>query len=238
MHDDGALPAAAPASAALGEVERALAVGAPERVGWFIYSFANECWEWSARVQRMYGYEPGTVAPTTTLVLAHQPSDDYLQIPDTLELVRRTGQAFSSRHRIRDVQGRIHRVIVVADQLRDDTRTVVGIHGFYIDITRDELERRNQLNAVASNCAAIEQAKGMLMLVYGVDALTACELLRWRSQKTGVRLRDLAEQIAGDFHRARNRDTIVLPQSTYDHLLLTAHLRIGQKRSQVQDFQR
>jgi AmiR/NasT family two-component response regulator len=29
----------------------------------------------------------------------------------------------------------------------------------------------------------IEQAKGMLMLVYGLDAVAAFDLLKWRSQE-------------------------------------------------------
>ena len=224
------------ASSAAGEIERALAVGAPERVGWFRYLFGNEQWEWSAEVQRMHGYQLGTVTPTTELVLRHTHPDEYRQIPGTLELIRQTGQALTSRHRIRDVQGRIHHVMIVGDQVCDDTRTVIGIQGFYIDITRTELYRRYRLSAavgrIRENRAAIEQAKGMLMLVYGVDASTAFELLRWRSEQTDVALAQLAEQIARDFHGARNGDTTLPRQTTYDNLLLTAHLRTPRNTSQ------
>ena len=41
----------------------------------------------------------------------------------------------------------------------------------------------------------IEQAKGMLMAIYGIDAAAAFDLLKWRSQETNVKLRSLAEQI-------------------------------------------
>jgi AmiR/NasT family two-component response regulator len=41
----------------------------------------------------------------------------------------------------------------------------------------------------------IEQAKGMLMLAYGLGAVAAFDLLRWRSQETNVKLRRLARQI-------------------------------------------
>jgi hypothetical protein len=225
------------ASSTAGEVERALAVGAPERVGWFRYLFGNEQWEWSAEVQRMHGYRPGTVTPTTELVLRHTHPDDYRQIPGTLELIRQTGQALTSRHRIRDVEGRIHHVIIVGDQVCDDTRTVIGIQGFYIDITHLELDRRYRLSAAVSriseNRAVIEQAKGMLMLVYGIDASTAFELLRWRSEQTNVALGQLAEQVARDFHGARSGDTTLPPPSTYDNLLLTAHLRTQRNGSQL-----
>src|SRR4051812_44726154 len=48
-------------------VEHALAGGDPQRVGSFKYYFAEERWEWSPQVQRMHGYEPGSVEPTTDL---------------------------------------------------------------------------------------------------------------------------------------------------------------------------
>jgi AmiR/NasT family two-component response regulator len=41
----------------------------------------------------------------------------------------------------------------------------------------------------------IEQAKGMLVLVYSLGAVTAFDLLRRRSQETNVKLRRLARQI-------------------------------------------
>ncbi|BDT92500.1 hypothetical protein IFM12275_24760 [Nocardia sputorum] len=43
--------------------------------------------------------------------------------------------------------------------------------------------------------AVIEQAKGMLMLVYGIGEQQAFELLRSCSQHTNVRLRELAGRI-------------------------------------------
>jgi len=53
-------------------VEQALAGGTPQRVGWFRFYFEDQRWEWSEQVQRMHGYQPGTVTPTTELVLAHK----------------------------------------------------------------------------------------------------------------------------------------------------------------------
>ncbi|MGW4329342.1 ANTAR domain-containing protein [Nocardia sp. NPDC004573] len=43
--------------------------------------------------------------------------------------------------------------------------------------------------------AVIEQAKGMLMLVYGIGEQQAFALLRSCSQHTNVRLRELAQRI-------------------------------------------
>ncbi len=125
-----------------------------------------------------------------------------------MERIRETRAAFSSRHRIRDVHGRIHHVIVVGNQLRDDSGQVVGSDGFYVDLTAYEDDRRSEMSAqvaeFAEHRAAIEQAKGMLMVVYGIDAAAAFDLLRWRSQQANVKLRLLAEQILVDFRALQN----------------------------------
>lgn len=85
---------------------QALAGGERQRVGWFRLYFDDERWEWSPEVERMHGYEPGTVRPTTALVLSHKHPEDYEQVAATLDEVRRTHEPFSTRHRIIDVQGR------------------------------------------------------------------------------------------------------------------------------------
>jgi ANTAR domain len=60
-------------------------------------------------------------------------------------------------------------------------------------IPREEISA--EVAAFAKNRAVIEQAKGMLMNVYGIGADAAFELLKWRSQETNVKLRLVAEQI-------------------------------------------
>jgi PAS domain S-box-containing protein len=212
-------------------IEQALAGGAPQRVGWFRFYFADERWEWSPQVQRMHGYQPGEVEPTTEIVLSHKHPDDYKQIAATLEEIRRTEQAFSTRHRIVDVQGRVHHVVVVGDRLYDDSGAVIGTHGFYVDVTPMMDQTREEMVSeavaeIAESRGVIEQAKGMLRLVYRINAETAFELLRWRSQETNIKLRVLAEQIAADF-TAQEYQGSLPPRSEFDRLLLTAHQRVS-----------
>lgn len=211
-------------------IEHALAGGDPQRVGWFRFYFADERWEWSPQVERMHGYEPGTVHPTTDLVLSHKHPEDYGQVAATLDEIRRTSGAFSTRHRIVDTHGDVHHVVVVGDQLFDATGTVIGTHGFYVDVTPAMQEVHEEIvsEAVAEIAEArggIEQAKGMLMLLYRISAESAFELLKWRSQETNTKLRALAEQIVSDFLELQYEE--VLPaRIVYDRLLLTAHLRV------------
>ncbi|HZQ30792.1 MAG TPA: PAS and ANTAR domain-containing protein [Mycobacterium sp.] len=210
-------------------VEQALVGGDAQRVGWFRFYLADERWEWSPQVQRMHGYEPGEVEPTTEIVLSHKHPDDYRKVAATLDEVRRVSAPFSTRHRIVDKQGRTHHVVVAADRLYDEDGNVIGTHGFYVDVT-PLLEKTRQdgvseaVAEIAQSRAVIEQAKGMLMLVYQIDADTAFELLKWRSQEANVKLRVLAEQIAADFVAQSSGDTLP-PRTVFDRLLVTAHER-------------
>jgi PAS domain S-box-containing protein len=188
-------------------VEQALAGGAPQRAGWFRFYFADQRWEWSEQVQRMHGYEPGTVTPTTKLVLEHKHPEDRKQVAATIDQILNTHKAFSTRHRIIDTIGEVHHVVVVGDELHDNQGDVIGTHGFYVDVTPTS-----------------EQAKGMLMLVYGIGDTAAFELLKWLSQEANVKLRPLAERICEDF-RSTGRGPMSQPD--FDHLLLTAHQRVG-----------
>jgi hypothetical protein len=219
-------------------VEGALAAGDPQRVGWFRFYFDDDRWEWSPQVERMHGYLPGSVTPTTDMVLAHKHPDDYRQIADTLDLIRQSRQPFSSRHRIIDVQGRVHHVVVVGDLLREVDGSVRGTHGYYVDISPSERERQDQVTAavtvIAEARADIERTKGMLMLIYGMDEAAAFELLKWRSQETNVKLRLLAAQVAADFLALTGREPLPL-RSDYDKLLLTAHLRINADTESADD---
>jgi PAS domain S-box-containing protein len=216
-------------------IEQALAGGAPQRLGWFRFYFDDQRWEWSEQVQRMHGYEPGSVTPTTELVLSHKHPDDRGQVAATIHEILNTRKPFSTRHRIVDTSGNVHQVIVAGDRLYDGQGTVIGTHGFYVDISRlrdpDHEDRVTaKLAEIAENRAAIEQTKGMLMLVYGIDEDDAFNLLRWLSQEANVKLRLLAERISVDF---RSSGSAFIPQSEFDQLLLSARSRVGRSNGSV-----
>ena len=197
-------------------------------VGWFRFHFADERWEWSPEVEKMHGYQPGTATPTTELVLSHKHPQDLQHVAATLEQVRQGKQAFSTRHRIVDTEGRVHHVVVVADTLTDETGAVVGTRGFYVDVTPAEHHREQRVTAaiaeIAENRATIEQAKGMLMVIYGITAEAAFDLLKWRSQDGNIKLRTLAEQVVSDFV-ALTQTGKAPTRAAYDNLLLTAGQR-------------
>ncbi|MGW0181170.1 ANTAR domain-containing protein, partial [Nocardia sp. NPDC003345] len=75
--------------------------------------------------------------------------------------------------------------------------------------------------------AVIEQAKGALMLVYGISAEQAFRVLTWRSQETNTKLRVLADRLVAESGSVKG----VSPglRSEFDHLLLTVHERIDEQ---------
>lgn len=210
------------------ETEEGLTGGAADRVGSFRFYFADQRWEWSEQVQRMHGYQPGTVTPTTDLVLSHKHPDDRGQVAATIQEILTTHRPFRTRHRILDTDGEVHQVVVVGDQLRDDNGVVIGTHGFYVDVTPAPESAQQDIITVkvaeiAERRGKIDQVKGMLMLVYGIDEVAAFNLLKGLSQESNVKLRLLVEQIAEDFC-AVSRHAIA-SRGVFDELLLTAHTR-------------
>lgn len=199
-------------------------------VGTFRFWFVGQRWEWSDEVARMHGYEPGSVVPTTKLLLSHKHPEDRAHVQDLLDYALRSGESFSSRHRFVDTSGIVHDAIVVADRMLDDAGAVVGTAGHYIDLTDTFDETRQEvldeaLPDLFESRAAIEQAKGVLMAVYRVSADQAFRVLQWRSQETNIKLRALAAQLVAEVPGLPAMSAAT--QSRFDHLLLTIHERIG-----------
>ncbi|MGV9408821.1 PAS and ANTAR domain-containing protein [Nocardia sp. NPDC003693] len=223
-HEDAVEQVVAPEGVA--EAEAVIGTGTPQAIGSFRFWFADQRWEWSDEVAAMHGYAPGEVEPTTTLLLAHQHPEDRDRVEGAITSMIDNGEPFSSRHRIIDTAGDEHEVIAVADLFTDDEGAVLGTIGYYIEITdMVQGEAEDAPTEFYEGRETIEQAKGALMLVYGLTPDQAFRLLRWRSQETNVKLRTLAAQLVAEFRPLSNE----LPhfRTRFDHRLLTLHERIG-----------
>lgn len=211
--------------------EAALSAGADKHlnVGGFRFWFVGQRWEWSDEVARMHGYQAASVVPTTELLLSHKHPDDRAHVQELLDFALHSGGSFSSRHRFVDTAGEEHDAIVVADRMTDESGVVLGTSGYYIDLTETFDETRQEvldeaLPDLFDARALIEQAKGMLMVVYRISAEQAFRVLRWRSQETNIKLRALAAALVAE--AATLPPARVPVQSQFDHLLLTVHERI------------
>jgi hypothetical protein len=204
-------------------LDQALLGGAPQRVGTFEYQYATDTWSWSETVARLHGYEPGTVQPTTELVLSHKHPDDVAKVKG---LLKQSAAPFSSRHRIVTTSGEIRKVVVVGDAVFDDDGQVVATRGFYIDVTdafHEDVQDvvGDELKAIIANREVIDQAKGILMVLYGLDADAAFAILRWRSQELNVKLHTVAAGVVEDLPAILQ----VPPQTrtVADHYLMTGN---------------
>ncbi|WP_067465301.1 PAS and ANTAR domain-containing protein [Nocardia amamiensis] len=215
-----------------GAVARVVGAGTPQTAGSFRFWFGDRRWEWSDEVAAMHGYAPGSVTPTTELLLAHKHPEDREHVAEAIEKSVRNAEPFCSRHRIIDTAGSVHHVIVLGDTLTDKNGTVVGTAGYYIDLTATIAEERQDLlddtlPKLVESRALIEQAKGVLMRVYRINADQAFHVLQWRSQETNVKIRDLAAQIIAEIDRVPPAPPEV--QTVFDHLLLTVHERVPKR---------
>jgi hypothetical protein len=198
-----------------------------ERVGSFQYLRAEDRWEWSDAVAYMHGYAPGQVWPTTALVMSHTHPDDAPNVAALIEAMTGQGRPFSSRHRIIDTRGRIHVVVVIGERMCDDSGEVIGSQGLYVDLS-DVDDSGTVEDAIADfneHRAQIEQAKGILMMTYGISAERAFDILVWRSQATNTKVRKLASQVIDDFTVELQVPSGIRERA--DHILLTAHRRIA-----------
>jgi len=197
-----------------------------QRVGSFRYLRAEDRWEWSDAVALMHGYLPGQVRPTSALVMSHKHPDDAANVGRLLEAMTRDGRPFSSRHRIIDTRGRTHPVVVIGERLCDDRGRVIGSQGLYVDLSNveDGATVEDAIADFTEHRALIEQAKGILMMTYGIPAERAFDILVWRSQETNTKLRKLASQLIADFTAELQVPAGIRERA--DHLLLTAHHRV------------
>lgn len=116
-------------------IGRPLAASWLQHAGWFRFSYDDDRWVWSPRVEQMHGYQPGTVAPRTMLVLSHVHPDDVHKVATDLYDVRRTHRSFNSCHRIVDTNCHVHEVVMVGAPFYDTHGTLLGLQGLYLDLT-------------------------------------------------------------------------------------------------------
>ncbi|MEV0358675.1 ANTAR domain-containing protein [Nocardia sp. NPDC050697] len=91
-------------------------------------------------------------------------------------------------------------VVVVGAAVRDAAGALLGAEGYTVDLT--EILAAEQRAAVdealpeyARGRGVLEQAAGMLMLIYRIDAGRAAGILEWRAAETGLPVTELARRL-------------------------------------------
>lgn len=180
-----------------------LETGADRQTGRFVFHVATTTWEWDDDVFRIHGYQPGEVEPTTELIMHHKHEQDRSLVEDNLAEAIADGTPFNIYYRI-IVGDEIRRVVLVGEGEYDEG-TPAGskadrLVGYYLDLT-PEMEAESSAAADAAVAASakardtIEQAKGILMLGYGLDADAAFAMLKWWSRNRNVKVREVADRL-------------------------------------------
>lgn len=166
----------------------------PELLGSFRFTPATGAWTWSRDLYLLHGFAPGDIVPSLELVLAHLHPDDRPEAEPVLRRGLATEVPFASWHRVVAADGAVRQVVMVG-------RGSLGeVTGYVVDLgdpVREAVNRevREALRAMAGTRPLIEQAKGALMLAYGLAADEAFAVLRRYSQRTNVKVRELAQEL-------------------------------------------
>jgi hypothetical protein len=166
------------------------------RVGRFTYRPDTDTWVWSDGMYRIHGFEPHEVVPSSDLVMSHVHPDDMESARTATRAAITDRKPFTFPHRILTARREV-RVVIAAGHTETDGEGPCVV-GHLIDVTefrRDALEAEvdQAVASFAAHRAVIEQAKGVLMQLYSVDADTAWQMLRAYSQSHNHKVRELAE---------------------------------------------
>ena len=168
----------------------------------FEYDPQSDRWVWSEGMRDLFGL-PSDQAPSTEFLLGRMLEPDRTQLRDRFEQHLGTPGSFSCAFRMSDGRGRARQVRYVAHGEAGGVE-VKRVYGFVIDVT--EVWGDYAAEAVAGafeHRAGIEQAKGALMLSFGIDDAAAFELLRGYSNRANLKLSVVAERITAGLSDAR-----------------------------------
>ncbi|HWM02798.1 MAG TPA: ANTAR domain-containing protein [Actinophytocola sp.] len=126
--------------------------------------------------------------------------EDRERVASVLTKASRTGEPFSISYRLTGADGIERRVVLVCEGGVCEEDTVTSIDGYYVDLTAqfraESVQHANEaVAASAENRAVIEQAKGSLMLAYGLNADQAFAMLNWWSSHRNLKVRELATRL-------------------------------------------
>ena len=167
-------------------------------VGAFAYDGVHDRWSWSPEVYRIHGFEPHDVVPTTQLIWFHAHREDRDAVAAKLNRALESPGLFNLTFRLVDAQGATRRVLLLG--AGSGSEGAVHLRGQLVDLTswQDQILHDDlgpMVDEFRAHRAVIEQAKGIVIQLFAVDADEAFDRLRACSQAANVKVRDLAEYL-------------------------------------------
>ena len=160
----------------------------------FEYEAESGRWSWSESLRALHGLV-SDAEPTTELILSRMVDEDRSVMLARFRHHLEHPGPYSCVYRMTDHEGHVRRVVFVG-QSEAVAGRVKRLSGFVVDLTEPLRESAREAVAASSeHRAAIEQAKGALMLSFGVDEDAAFGLLRAYSSQHNIKLAVVAEYI-------------------------------------------
>jgi hypothetical protein len=206
-HEPSTRPAEHPPPSAPGPPLAAEDIPLERIAGRYRYDRRSGSWWWSPEMFVLHGLSPASVQPRTEEYLRYQHAEDRSRILESIAEACGSGRAFALETRIVRDDGMDRAVVLVGEPQRDAEGAVAAIEGLCVDITDcrppgSDVERAEalqaevgQLRAAMASRAAIEQAKGILMLLTSCGDQVAFDLLAHISSHTHRKVRDVAHVI-------------------------------------------
>jgi len=187
-----------------------------DRVGRFIGRPQSDRWVWDQKLVAILRYPAPVESVTLQTLLQHVVADERQLAADAFEAAVEHGRPVAVSCRLYAADGTLRSVLITAEvletepsELSMDTSLDVDtlsdhsgpwLAGLLIDLT--EL-RLSAIRAVTEQAvtealrhrAVVEQAKGIVMVVYRIDADAAFQLLRCHSQNSNTKLHVLAARL-------------------------------------------
>ena len=163
-------------------------------IGRFEYDVLHDRWTWSHELRALHGLGPQD-SPTTAVLLQHMvPEDRSVMYGRFLDHLAHAGP-YSCSYTLIDALARRRKVVFVGESEARAGR-VARLHGFVVDISEELRDATGAaLAASLEHRAVIEQAKGALMLTFGVEEDVAFHILRSYSNRHNVKLAEVAARL-------------------------------------------
>jgi hypothetical protein len=175
--------------------------------GRYRYDLYSDQWWWSPEVFELYGLAVGARRPCIPLLLEGVHPDDRARVRQALTDACTAGIPFALEHRLSRASGEIRTAVFIGELETRSDGGIAALTGLVADITDGRVTAEDgdqvrtletevtQLRTAMVSRAAIEQAKGIFMLLMGCGDQVAFDLLAHISSHTHRKVRDIATAI-------------------------------------------
>jgi hypothetical protein len=205
--------AAQPPNCSARDLAQALGLGTNLLVGRFRVDLTSGTWWWSDELYTMHGWNRHEVEPGLEALRSRKHPDDRARVVRAAAEALRLGRPFACAHRIVDRKGRTRSVVVIGQGWRGGPDQAPELAGYVVDVTpvqKEALARRSSgvVTRAFVSQAVIEQVKGVISAVRGVDDATAERLLHDAASRAGIPLRLAADQVMAGLRAGAERSGV------------------------------